>query len=198
MPRGFGRLQSKRQASSQRTLKEVQQMGDREPSTKPQTEAEVCLMQQAQLRPEELTLAWQIGIYNPLAGMEHPHARLLTPKEEEWLLLAAAVGWLTVRDGMDAIYFTAPPPEFSLEQADWYVRPDLTTVLEEPERLKEVVQDYPISTQWVHAMIDQEFTRLEWSSTQIAAFVLEQFEQPKVALTKDELIWLLLELQQLN
>jgi len=155
-------------------------------------------MQQAQLRPEELTLAWQIGIYNPLAGMEHPHARLLTPKEEEWLLLAAAVGWLTVRDGMDAIYFTAPPPEFSLEQADWYVRPDLTTVLEEPERLKEVVQDYPISTQWVHAMIDQEFTRLEWSSTQIAAFVLEQFEQPKVALTKDELIWLLLELQQLN
>lgn len=198
MPRGFGGVQSKRQASSQRTLKEVQQMGDRKPDAKPQTEAEVCLTQQAQLHPEEFTLAWQIGIYNPLAGMEQPHARLLTPEEEEWLLLAAAVGWLTVRDGMDAIYFTAPPPEFSLEQADWYVRPDLTTMLEEPERLKEVIQDYPISTHLVQATIDQEFMRLEWSSTKIAAFILKQFEQPRATLTKDELIWLLLELQQLN
>jgi len=52
---------------------------------------------------------------------------------------------------LNAIYFTAPPPDFALEQADWYVRADVTTFLEEPERLSQVVQhlflsDCPLDT----------------------------------------------------
>jgi hypothetical protein len=38
------------------------------------------------------------------------------------------VGWLLVEDELDAIYFTAPPPDFALEQADWYVRSDFDDV----------------------------------------------------------------------
>jgi uncharacterized protein YllA (UPF0747 family) len=53
------------------------------------------------------------------------------------------VGWLLVADELDGIYFTASPPDFALEQADWYVRADVTTFLEEPERLSQVVQQYP-------------------------------------------------------
>lgn len=41
-------------------------------------------------------------------------------------------------------HFTAPPPAFALEQADWYVRSDLTIFLKSPVLLREVVQQYPV------------------------------------------------------
>jgi hypothetical protein len=64
-------------------------------------------------------------VYNPLGKSAETNVRPLAADEEEWLFLAKEVGWLQVEEELDAIYFTAPPPNFVLNQADWYIRPDL-------------------------------------------------------------------------
>lgn len=62
-----------------------------------------------QEHPEDVALAWVVGVYNPLVGIEATHARLLTSEEESWLGLAKAVGWLLVEDNLDSLYFTSLP-----------------------------------------------------------------------------------------
>ena len=124
------------------------------------------MLQYQQEHPEELALAWSAGVYNPLVKVDllAVGARYLEPAEEDWLALARMVGWLTVEDELDAIYFTAPPPDFALEQADWYVRSDLTTFLESPVLLREVVQQYPIPETSLRAAIDQRVQQLGWTT----------------------------------
>jgi hypothetical protein len=143
MPRGFGAAQQKRQGSKKAPLQEVQRLAQQQQDLAMQ--AEIAFFTQFhQEDAEAAALAWSIGVYNPLVELGN-HARCLTPAEEIWLHQAKMAGWLQVEDEFDAIYFTAPPPNFSLEQADWYIRPDLTSFLEEPERLVDVIKNYPMS-----------------------------------------------------
>jgi hypothetical protein len=154
MPGGFGRAQPQRRVGKT-ALQAVQQLSvaPQQPVQLPaadlamQAEVEAFFAQSQQEHPEALALAWSAGVYNPLAKVDllAVGARFLEPEEEDWLALARMVGWLLVEDELDAIYFTAPPPAFALKQADWYVRPDLTTFLESPVLLRAVVQQFPMT-----------------------------------------------------
>ncbi|WP_219904328.1 hypothetical protein [Stenomitos frigidus] len=161
-----------------------------------QAEVEAFFAQYQQEHPEETSLAWSAGVCNPLARVDllAVGARYLEPEEEDWLALAPMVGWLLVEDELDAIYFTAPPPDFALEQADWYVR-SLTTFLEEPVLLREAVEQYPMTEASIRGAIDQRVQQLGWTLEQRTRFVLELFEQPEVGLAQADWELLLFELQ---
>jgi hypothetical protein len=203
MPGGFGKSQPKRRGGKT-GLQEIRQLGEAiQPSTQEpqpdlviQAEVEVAFAQYRQESPEEVALAWSLGVYNPLANVDllAVGARFLEAEEEDWLAIARMVGWLDVEDDLDTIYFTAPPPDFELEQADWYVRPDLTSFLEEPILLREVVQVYPIPLEEIQGAIADRFLRLGWTSQRQAQFVLELFEKPQAELTEDDWEFLLFEL----
>lgn len=79
------------------------------------------------------------------------------PEEEDWLAIAHLVDWLDGEDDLEAIYFTAPPPNFALEQADWYVRPDLSSFLEEPVLLREACRRYPIPLEEIQRAFAERF-----------------------------------------
>jgi hypothetical protein len=204
MPGGFGTSQSKQRRGGKTALKEVRQL--RDVPQQPTQELEVDLAMQAEVEaffaqyqqehPEDLALAWSAGVYNPLDKVDllAVGARFLKPEEEDWLALARMVEWLDVEDDLDAIYFTAPPPDFALEQADWYVRPDLSSFLEEPVLLREVIQRYPIPLEVIQGAVNQRFLQLGWTSQQQAQFILKLLEKPQTELTQDEWTFLLFEL----
>ena len=207
MPGGFGRSQPQRR-SGKTALQEIRQLSvvPQQPLQElgvdlamqaEQAEVEAFFAQYQQEHPEETALAWSAGVYNPLAQVDllAVGARYLKPEEEDWLALAHMVGWLLVEDELDAIYFTAPPPDFALAQADWYVRPDLTTFLEEPLLLREAVQQYPLTEASLRGAIDQCVQQLGWTLEQRTCFVLELFEQLEASLTQDDWELLLFELQ---
>jgi hypothetical protein len=204
MPVGFGRSQPQRRSGKTalqaiRQLSVVPQQPVQEPDVDLAMQAEVAAFfaQYQQEHPEETALAWSAGVYNPLAKVDllAVGARYLEPEEEDWLSLARMVGWLSVEDELDAIYFTAPPPAFALEQADWYVRPDLTTFLDEPVLLRAVVQQQTIALESIQAAIDQQVHQLGWTGDQRTRFMLEVCEQPEAALTQAGWELLLFELQ---
>ncbi|MBD2074331.1 hypothetical protein H6F86_10625 [Phormidium sp. FACHB-592] len=204
MPGGFGRAQPQRRVGKTalqevRQLSVVPQQPVREPDVTLAMQAEVAAFfaQYQQEHPEETALAWSAGVYNPLAKVDllAVGARFLKPEEEDWLALARLVGWLLVEDELDAIYFTAPPPDFALEQADWYVRPDLTTFLESPVLLRAVVQQYPMTEASLRAAINQKVTALGWQPGQLEQFIQELFEKPGTALGAGDWSLLLFELQ---
>jgi hypothetical protein len=201
---GFGRSQPQHR-SGKAALQEVRQL-----SVAPQqsvqipdvdlamqAEVEAFFAQYQQEHPEETALAWSAGVYNPLAQVDllAVGARFLEPEEEDWLALARMVGWLLVEDELDAIYFTAPPPDFALEQADWYVRSDLTTFLESPVLLRDVVQQYPMTEASIRGAIDQKVAALGWQPAQLEQFIQELFEKPEKALESGDWLLLLFELQ---
>ena len=204
MPSGFGRSQPQRR-SGKTALQEIRQLSvvPQQPVQEPnvdlamQAEVEAFFAQYQQEHPEETALAWSAGVYNPLAKVDllAVGARYLEPEEEDWLALARMVGWLLVEDELDAIYFTASPPDFALEQADWYVRPDLTTFLETPILLRAVVQQQPIDLASIQAAIDQCVQQLGWTGDQRTCFILDVCEQPEAALTPTAWELLLFELQ---
>ncbi len=201
MPGGFGVQQPKRRGGKT-SLKEVRQLNgatknsvQEKRDVAMQAEVEAFFAQYQQEHSDEVALAWAAGVHNPLAGMADTHARLLTSEEETWLGLAKAVGWLLVEDDLDALYFTAPPPQFTLEQADWYVRPDLTTFLEEPLLLHEVVQTYPVTLEVIQAAIAQTFLQLGWTLKQQEQFTRELLGKPATKLQEDDWELMLFELQ---
>ena len=204
MAGGFGRSQPQRR-NGKNPLKEIRQLGvaPQRPAVEAaaelamQADVEAFFAQYQQEHPEELALAWSAGVYNPLAQVDllAVGARFLQPEEEDWLGLSRLVGLLLVEDDLDAIYFTAPPPEFALAQADWYVRPDLTTFLEEPLLLREAVQQYPLTDTSIRGAIDQRVQQMGWSLEQRTRFVLELFERPEADLTQANWELLLFELQ---
>jgi len=203
MPGGFGKSQPKQQGGKT-GLKEKRQLGEKTQSLSPESQPDLLLQAevgvafaQDWLDPEQLAMAWSLGIYNPLAQVDllAVGARFLEPEEEDWLAIARMVELLDVEDSLDAIYFTAPPPDFALEQADWYVRPDLTSFLEEPVLLREVIQRYPIPLEEIHGAIAQRFLQLGWTSQQQERFFLELFDDPQAEMTKDDWEFLLFELE---
>ncbi|MBD2077252.1 hypothetical protein H6F86_25915 [Phormidium sp. FACHB-592] len=204
MPGGFGRSQPQRrvgktalQAMRQLSVAPQQSVQIPDVDRALQAEVEAFFAQHQQEHPEALALAWSAGVYNPLAKVDllAVGARFLEPEEEDWLALARMVGWLLVEDELDAIYFTAPPPTFALEQADWYVRPDLTTFLESPVLLRAVVQQYPIPEASLRGVVDQKVAALGWQPAQLEQFIQALFEQPEKALESSDWSLLLFELQ---
>jgi hypothetical protein len=204
MPGGFGRAQPQHR-SRKTALQAMRQLSVTPPPSVPesavalamQAEVEAFFAQSQLEHPEELALAWSAGVYNPLAQVDllAVGARFLEPEEEDWLALARLVGWLFIEDELDAIYFTAPPPDFALEQADWYVRPDMTTFLESPLLLRAVVQQYPLPAASLQAAINQKVVALGWQPEQLEQFTQALFEQPLKALKSGERALLLFELQ---
>ncbi|MBD2073679.1 hypothetical protein H6F86_07210 [Phormidium sp. FACHB-592] len=204
MPGGFGRAQPQRRVGKT-ALYEVRQLSVAPPQSAQlpaadraiQAEVEAFFAQSQQEHPEALALAWSAGVYNPLAKVDllAVGARFLEPEEEDWLALARLVGWLDIEDELDAIYFTAPPPDFALEQADWYLRPDLTTFLESPVLLRAVVQQYPMTEASLRSAINQKVAGLGCSAEQRTRFVLELFKQPETDLAEGDWALLLFELQ---
>jgi hypothetical protein len=96
---------------------------------------------------------------------------------------------------MDPIYFTAPPPDFALAEADWYVRPDLSSWLESPEPLRKVVQRYPIPEDLLWEALDDRFDQLGWTPEQIDQFTGQEAEKVRRDVTIEEVHWLLLRLR---
>ncbi len=204
MSGGFGRVQPQRRGGKT-ALQEIRQLSVapqspvQEPEVNPamQAEVEAFFAQYQQEHPEALALAWSAGVYNPLAKVDllAAGARYLEPEEEDWLALARLVGWLLVEDKLDAIYFTAPPPDFALEQADWYVRSDLTTFLESPVLLRDVVQQYPMTEASLRGAINQRVQQLGWTLEQRTRFVLSLFQRSEADLTEGDWELFLFELQ---
>lgn len=204
MPGGFGISQPKRRGSKT-GLKEIRQLNEvvKQPKQEPQrdlaiqAEVETFFAQQMQENPEELALAWEAGVYHPLADVDLTAvgARFMEPEEDDWLALARLIGWLDVEDEMDAIYFTAPPPDFALEQADWYVRPKPTSFLEEPMLLREVIKQYPITLKEIQEAIAERFLQLGWNSKQQEKFIFKLSDKSGSELFEDEWKCVLFELQ---
>jgi hypothetical protein len=141
-------------------------------------EIEAYWEQERQENSEHYISAWQAGVYNPLGPSAETSARPLEADEAEWLFLAKEVGRLQVEEELDAIYFTAPPPNFDLNQADWYIRPDLATWLEEPELLRETIAKYPIPAHLMAMAIERYTKPLGWDAEKVEAFVQEYTDPP--------------------
>lgn len=207
MATGFGRSQPKRQGKKTAAKKRRRSL-DLPPAPQPtvqsdaaiEAEVEAFFAQYQQEHPEEMAMAWEAGVYNPLGQVDllAVGARFLEPAEEDWLYMAKIIGWLQLmedEDELNALYFTAPPPDFALEQADWYVRPGLTTFLEEPQRLSEVVERYPIPLTAILDAIAHQVDRMGWSSEQVEALRQELFGSENLELTQDDWETLLFELR---
>ena len=199
MARGFGSVQPKQRSSRKSTSQKCQknQSAAQQRELEIRKEIEDFLEQDKQENSDHYTLAWQAGVFNPLGKSAEDNARLLEADEEEWLFLAKEVGWLLVEDELDAIYFTAPPPNFDPKQADWYIRPDLTSWLEEPELLSEAIAKYPISTELMKAAIERYTKPLGWDAEKVEAFIQEHTDRPSEDITIADCTAVLLELQRL-
>lgn len=192
MSRGFGATKPKRRA--------------KKPSASQASKVRQCDVEAgSRFSPEEdwkvnrekQALAWYAGVYNPLAEIEPERIRSIEADEEEWLFLARMIGWLEVDDELDALYFTAPPPAFDEVQADWYLRPVLTTFLEEPTPLKDVMADHPIPHQLVDQVIAHYAKRLKWKPQRVATFIQEVSGKSETDLLNEDYTAILLELQRL-
>ena len=200
MARGFGGVQSNQRNSRKSSCQKLwsNQADSQNHKTEIREEIEDFLEQDKQEKPDHYTLAWQAGVYNPVGESAEANARLLEADEEEWLFLAKEVGWLQVEEELDAIYFTAPPPSFDLNQADWYIRPDLTTWLEKPELLSEAITKYPIPDHLMAAAIERYTKPLGWDAEKVEAFTQEHTDRPSSDMTVADCIVVLLELQRLQ
>jgi hypothetical protein len=161
------------------------------------TEIQVCLEDDWHTNLEKQALAWRAGVYNPLANLAPDRIRPLDADEEEWLFLARTIGWLQVGDELDAIYFTAPPPAFDETQADWRLRPDLTTCIEEPVLLQEAMVSHPIPHELAMQAIASHTKRLKWKSGKTEGFIQEIVNKPSSELTNEDFTAVLLEFQRL-
>lgn len=70
----------------------------------------------------------------------------------------------------------------------------MTTFLEEPERLSQVVQQYLISETSLRGAIAQKAAELGWQPKQLKRFIQSLFEQPGKALESGDWVLLLFEL----
>jgi hypothetical protein len=164
---------------------------------------------------------WQAG----LLGLRLPQgvkARSLTTAEMEWLDRAAKAEYVaSEQNGQAAVFYTSPPPDFRLDAADWYLRPD-DGWNGDPISLQEMIQrfpaalfqlsasgqppafypdrtpDYTDAQEAVMRSIFRETTRIGWSLPQYKWFVMEQLRKTTAQVTQDDAVQLLALLQQLD
>lgn len=186
MARGFGTAHPQRRNSKRPHSRSEAEI---------EAEIEAFLQQDQQANPDGYIQAWRSGVYNPLNGLELK-ARALSSQEMHWLFLARQIGWLQVQDELAAVYFTAPPPRFAPEQADWYLRPDLVTWLEEPLQLQQAVVGHPIPPNRLLEAIDCHRKQLNWNPIQIETLIQTLTTKSKAELTNEDWAMVLLALQK--
>lgn len=204
MGRGFGVPQPKQSKQSKPSTRGKDQTGLDEIKRLDKTSEEprdleleastqVDFLRHQEENPQELALAWEAGVYNPLgpnAGDGYS-ARLLDADEEDWLHFARVVGWLDVEDDYEAIFYTTPPPTFDLKDADWYVYPLPISPFEEPLRLQDAIVQHPVPLDLIQADIAEKVHCLQWTEAQFNTFVLEVCGKPVSELNRSdwECLW---------
>ncbi|NJK53050.1 MAG: hypothetical protein HC936_09940 [Leptolyngbyaceae cyanobacterium SU_3_3] len=167
------------------------------------------------------TRLWQAGLL-PLQLPQGVEARSLTTAEIEWLDRASKAEYIaSEHNGQAAIFYTSPPPEFRLEAADWYLRPNdswnhdpvlLQAIIEQfpadlfqlsasgqpPAFYPERTSDYTDAQERVMRSVFRETTRLGWSLPQYKWFVMEQFRKTTAQVTYDDAVQLLAQLQNME
>jgi hypothetical protein len=174
-----------------------------------------------QLDLETRIQLWQAGLLR-LRLPNGVKARSLTQAEKEWLDRASAAEYLNPEaNGQTSISYTAPPPEFRLEAADWYLHPD-EYWQDAPIRLQDMMQRFPANlftlsasgqapgfypdrtpdyTQQHEATmrsIFREMVRVGWSLPQYKWWVMRQFRKTTAGVTHNEAMQLLVQLQQIR
>ena len=164
---------------------------------------------------------WQAGLLR-LRLPEGVEARSLTAAEIEWLDQAAAAEYVaSEQHGQEAIFYTSPPPDFRLEAADWYLRPD-DRWNHDPVPLQQMIQrfptalfqlsvsgqspafypdhtpDYVDAQEAVMRSVFRETVRIGWSLPQYKWFVMEQLRKTTARVTHDDAVLLLAQLQQMD
>ncbi|MBD2156906.1 hypothetical protein [Leptolyngbya sp. FACHB-16] len=195
MAKGFGTNASKSPGSRKAAAKRQEEQAITSRSVKPEVAIKGSIQQDLLQNQEQQALAWEAGVYNPISAEAERDARVLEGEEEDWLFLANEIGWLHVVDALDAIYLTAPPPDFDERQADWYVRPDLSTFLDEPELLREVVKKYPIPQALLTETLLQRTQAIGWSAQETEAFIRDTVDNSWDGLQMADYVFLLLTLQ---
>ncbi|MGV0028414.1 hypothetical protein [Phormidesmis priestleyi] len=164
---------------------------------------------------------WHAGLLS-LRLPDGINARSLTSAEIEWLDRAAKAEYIaSQKNGREAIFYTSPPPEFRLEAADWYLRPDdhwdhdpvlLQTMVEQfpaslfqcsasgepPAFYPDRTPDYTDAQEAVMRSIFRETTRLGWSLPEYKWFVMEEFRKTTAQVIYDDAIHILTQLQQME
>ena len=194
MSMGFGLTQPKRRNPKKPLEPKAQAFNTHQPDARIRIQPS---LEDWHVNLEKQASAWQSGVYNPLANLDPEQVRSLDADEEEWLFLARTIGWLQVDDELDAIYFTAPPPAFDETQADWHLRPDLATCIEEPVLLQEAMVSHPIPHELAMQAIASHTKRLKWKSRKTEAFIQEIVDKPSSELTNEDFTAVLLEFQRL-
>ncbi len=163
---------------------------------------------------------WQAGLLH-LRLPEGLEPRSLTSTEMEWLDRAAKAEYIAPEEkGQHAIFYTAPPPDFYLEAADWYLHPD-DRWTGNPVLLQEMIQrfpaalfqlsasgqppafypdrtpDYTDQQEAVMRLIFRETTRIGWSLPQYKWFVMEQVQKTTAHITHHEAVQVLSLLQSM-
>jgi hypothetical protein len=168
---------------------------------------------------ETRTQLWQTGLLR-LQLPQGVKARSLTAVEVEWLDQAAKAEYIT-SESQQAIFYTSPLPDFRLEAADWYLRPNdywnydpvlLQAIIEQfpadlfqlsasgqpPAFYPERTSDYTDEQEMVMRSIFRETTRLGWSLPQYKWFVMKQLRKTTAQVTYDEAVRLLTQLQSME
>ena len=144
----------------------------------------------------------------------------LTQQETAWLYRAAQAEYIDPEaNGLNAVFYTAPPPDFDLQKANWYLRPSWYWN-QAPISLVEIMQQYPAdqfqltasgqppafypdphsgyTTQQEQEMrqIFRETVRLGWSLPDYKWYVMQQFHKTTATVTQHEAQQILSDLQR--
>ncbi|KAM3114063.1 hypothetical protein [Phormidesmis sp. 146-33] len=170
---------------------------------------------------ETRTRMWQVGLLK-LQLPEGIKARSLTSGEKQWLDAAAKAEYLAPeQNGQRAIFYTSPPPDFRLEAADWYLRPNdfwnydpvllrdmmtqfpaelfqLSASGQPPAFYPDRTPDYTDAQEAVMRSIFRETIRIGWSLPQYKWFVMEQLRKTTAQVTHEDAVQVLAQLQQMD
>lgn len=194
-PKGFGHFPPKDQGKSKakQSKSSTVQNIDSQRQKHLFEQAVEDLFQQEFQDPEQTALAWEIGVYNPLAHIDPRslHSRTITPQEQQWLQLAGQLRWLKEENSLHALFFTTPPPAFDPKQADWYVLPVPHSIFNRPILLCEAPTHYPISIETIDRLIEIERGRLGWSTEALEEYAIDFYDLPLNQLSQDDRVDLL-------
>lgn len=171
-----------------------------------------------------LDLAIQVELWNAgLLILELPpnvQPRSLTPQEIAWLDRVAQAEYLDPHEnGLSSVFYTAPPPDFDRQQADWYLRPSwywnqaplslviamqqfpieqfqLMTSGQPPAFYPEQHSGYTLRQEKVMRQIFRETVRIGWSLPDYKWYVMQQFHKTTATVTEEEAQQILTSLQQ--
>lgn len=171
------------------------------------------------LDAEERTALWQAGLL-PLHLPKSLQPRALTAAEKHWLSCAIQAEYLASGDAeQPALFYTASPPRFHLEEADWYLYPN-EYWNQPPVRLQQMMQqfpsdcfqlnaagqppgfypdrtpDYSLTQEAIMRQIFRETVRLGWSLADYKWYVMQHLRKTTAQVIEAEASQLLHQLQQ--